>query len=199
MEVGERSNGNGISPQKLAANRRNAQLSTGPRTEEGKRRSRRNALKHGVLASALLITEGEGAEDPAEFNELLDGLRRDLAPVGNLEEMLVEKIAVCWWRQKRVLSCEAGLVRRAFVPNLQYQGMLDRLANQGLLVPTPERDAIKDHLRLPSSDDVGRILRYETANNRQLVYAINQLERLQRARRGEQIPAPVSFHVSAEE
>ena len=199
MEVGERSDGNGISPQKLAANRRNAQLSTGPRSEEGKRQSRRNALKHGIVASALLITAGEGAEDPAEFNELVDGLRRDLAPIATLEEMMVEKIAVCWWRQKRVLSCEAGLVRRAFVPDLHHQRTLARLASQGLLVPTPELEAIKDHLRLPSSDDVDRILRCETANNRQLVYAISQLERLQRARKGEQIPAPVSVHVSTEE
>ena len=99
---------------RTAANRRNAQLSTGPKTEEGNSRSRRNALKHGILASALLITQGEGAEDRAEFDELLGGLHRDLAPVGTLEEMLVEKIAVCWWRQKRALRCEAGLVRREF-------------------------------------------------------------------------------------
>jgi len=78
---------------RAAANRRNAQLSTGPRTEEGKNRSRRNALKHGVLAYALLITEGEGAEDRAEFDELLGGLRRDLAPVGTLE------LKECWSRR----------------------------------------------------------------------------------------------------
>src|SRR5271166_2849305 len=96
---------------KASTNRRNAQLSTGPKTEEGKSRSRRNAVKHGVLVSALLITEGQGAEDPAEFDELLGGLRQDFAPVGALEEMLVEKIAVCWWRQKRALRCEAGLIR----------------------------------------------------------------------------------------
>lgn len=184
---------------RTAANRRNAQLSTGPRTEEGKGRSRQNALKHGILASALLITAGEGAEDPAEFTEFLTGLRRDLVPVGTLEEMMVEKIAVCWWRQKRVLSCEAGLVRRAFVPNPNHEQLLDRLASQWDLVRTPELAEIKDHLRLPSSDDVDRILRYETANNRQLVYAINQLERLQRARKGEQIPAPVTLQVSRDE
>lgn len=73
---------------KAAANRRNAQLSTRPRTEEGKSRSRLNAVKHGILASAVLITAGEGAEDPAEFNELFSALQRDLAPVGRLEEMM---------------------------------------------------------------------------------------------------------------
>jgi hypothetical protein len=198
--VEEKTHDNIVSLSKrTAANRRNAQLSTGPRTEAGKSRSRQNALKHGILASALLITAGEGAEDPAEFNELLTGLRQDLAPVGTLEEMMVEKIAVCWWRQKRVLSCEAGLVRLAFVPDLDHEQLLTSLERQGLLVPTPELAAIKDHLRLPSSDDVDRILRYETANNRQLVYAINQLERLQRARKGEQIPAPVSLQVSRDE
>lgn len=82
---------------KTAANRRNAQLSTGPRTEEGKSRSRFNAVKHGVLASAVLITEGEGREDAARFQELLGELTRDSAPIGKLEEMQVEKIAVCWW------------------------------------------------------------------------------------------------------
>ena len=62
------------SQKKLEANRRNARLSTGPRTDEGKHQSRRNAIKHGILASTLLITGGEGAEDPAEFDNLLSNL-----------------------------------------------------------------------------------------------------------------------------
>ena len=181
---------------RAVANRRNAQRSTGPSTEEGKSRSRRNALKHDVLASALLITEGEGAEDPAEFDELLGGLRRDLAPVGTLEEMLIEKIAVCWWRQKRVLRCEAGLVRRAFLPDPGRQ-VKECLSSAIGLGPHPELAAIKDHLSLPLSADLDRILRYETTIQRQLVYAISQLERLQRARKGEHVPAPVSVRLSS--
>ena len=42
------------SPARLAANRLNAQKSTGPRTEEGKSRSRANALKHGLCASVVV-------------------------------------------------------------------------------------------------------------------------------------------------
>ena len=183
---------------KAAANRRNAQLSTGPRTEEGKRRSRRNALKHGVLASALLIAEGEGAEDPSEFDELLGGLRRDLAPVGTLEEMLIEKIAVCWWRQKRALRCKAGLVRRTFVPDI-FRRQEESKWRGVLPVPSPELTAIKDHLSLPLGVDLDRILRYETTIQRQLVYTINQLERLQRARKGEHVPAPVNVQISTDQ
>src|SRR5215472_11307748 len=103
-----------VSVAKLEANRRNAQKSTGPTTEAGKARSRRNALKHGVLTSALLITERLGVKDRAEFGELLEGLRNDLMPSGALEEMLTEKIAVCWWRQKRALEWELELVPNAF-------------------------------------------------------------------------------------
>jgi hypothetical protein len=103
-----------VSLAKIEANRRNAQRSTGPKTEEGKSRSRRNAFKHGLLASALVLTEGLEAEDAAEFDQLLLGLRGDLMPVGTLEEMLTEKIAVCWWRQKRALECEINVIPDAF-------------------------------------------------------------------------------------
>jgi len=39
-----------VSPAKLAANRANAQHSTGPKTEEGKRKSAYNAWQHGLCA-----------------------------------------------------------------------------------------------------------------------------------------------------
>jgi hypothetical protein len=178
-----------ISDRKLAANRRNAQRSTGPKTERGKRNSRRNSLKHGVLVCKLLIMDGLGTEDAAAFQKLLSALRRDRAPEGKLEEILVEKIAICVWRQRRVLHCEAGIVRRAYVrDSLNF----DRSTNN-------TRDQIKDHLSLPSGSDMDRIIRYEASNQRQLAYAINQLERLQRARRGEHVPPPVTLQVSGNE
>jgi hypothetical protein len=182
-----------ISPKKLEANRRNAQLSTGPTTEEGKSWSRRNALKHGILASALLITEGEGSEDPAEFEELLGSLHHDLAPVGALEEMLLEKVAVCLWRNKRALKCEAGLVRREIAGPARQLDDLVQLSASGA---KPEHAAITDHLSLPLGPKLDRILRYEATIQRQMAYAINQLERLQRTRKGENVPAPVSVQVS---
>ncbi len=194
-----------ISLKKLGANRRNAQLSTGPKTEEGKNRSRHNAVKHGILASAVLITKGSGAEDPAEFEQLWDSLRGDLAPVGVLEEMLVEKIAVCLWRQKRALQCEVGLVRQQFakaafdvwVAEMEepVEGEEEPFNEDG----PKDQEPITDDLRLPQGAELDRILRYEATIQRQLVYAINQLERLQRARKGEHVPAPVSVQVSSDQ
>lgn len=45
---------------------------------------------------------------------------------------------------------------------------------------------------------IDRIVRYQTTINRQLFQAINQLERLQRLRKGENVPAPLTLEVSHE-
>jgi len=66
-------------PAKVAANRRNAQKSTGPRTPEGKARSRWNAVQHGLLAKRLLAPE---ATDGDAWTHLLQSLREDWHPEG---------------------------------------------------------------------------------------------------------------------
>jgi hypothetical protein len=120
---------------------------------------------------------------------LLGDLYEALEPVGKLEKMLVEKIAVHWWKQRRALQCEAGLIRRTFTSKLSE---FDEIMNA-------QREAITDHRCLPLGPDLERILRYETANQRQLAHSMNQLERLQRSRKGEHVPAPVSLQVSRDE
>ena len=89
-----------VSEKQLQANRRNAAKSTGPKTPEGKARSRRNALKHGLLADQVLITDGDGAEDPHDFHALLDQFYADHQPASALEKMLVERIAALQCRAR---------------------------------------------------------------------------------------------------
>lgn len=100
------------SDKQLAANRRNAQLSTGPRTPEGKDRSRWNALKHGVLSQALIPEPLAECESRCEYDRLLDTLREDLGCATALEEILVERIATCYWRLARLVRSEAGAAAR---------------------------------------------------------------------------------------
>ena len=99
-----------MSPLQLDANRRNGRRSRGPTTPQGKARSRMNALKHGLLAHETLVT-GLCLKESADE---LDALRRRFlahcAPVGPIEEMLVDQIVSCHWRKRRVLRAESGEV-----------------------------------------------------------------------------------------
>jgi hypothetical protein len=99
-----------VSQKQLKANRKNARKG-GVKTAKGKAIVKYNALKHGLLAKEAVVTVGEGAEDPEEFNALLEDLKTQLAPAGTLEEMLVEKIAVAYWRLRRAYKYEVGLIR----------------------------------------------------------------------------------------
>jgi len=89
----ERNGAKPISQKKLEANRRNAQQSTGPRTEEGKGTSSMNAVKHGLLAQGV-ITRGDYREDPIEYLELLEFLRKQYKVKGPVEESDVEQMAL---------------------------------------------------------------------------------------------------------
>jgi hypothetical protein len=101
-----------ISEKKIEANRRNARQSTGPKTAAGKEASRLNAVTHGLLAKAVVITAGDYQEDAQEFTRLLDALREQYTPVGMAEDLEVQKIALYYWRNMRAVRYEHGAIRR---------------------------------------------------------------------------------------
>jgi hypothetical protein len=111
MDAKNGHNGGG-SERKREANRRNAKHSKGPTSLAGKERSKMNAMTHGLSAQALLITVGELKEDPEAWTQLLTGLTEHYEPVGTLENMIVEKIAGCLWRERRAQRYEAGAIQR---------------------------------------------------------------------------------------
>jgi hypothetical protein len=89
----------------IAANRRNAQLSTGPKTQDGKSRSRRNATRHGLTAETV-IDALEDADDYAAF-EL--AVTSDYDARTAVERELVLRLASLLWRLRRATTIESGL------------------------------------------------------------------------------------------
>lgn len=286
----------------IEANKKNAKKG-GVKTEIGKSIIKYNALTHGLLAQEVVITVGEGAESHEEFNCLLDDLMGQFQAVGPVEEMLVEKIAVAYWRLRRACRYEVGLVRRKldcatdkFYEEVDTDQQIDeKIAEETdaveawkwekrellkkhkaekplddtfeqtdvwdwyedsisfLLPRTAENDRIpmasedirkhlndnvgwddnylweqliatcdkhiSEHLEqieayskekthnklkldvtkrlgnIPSKEELDRLLRYEGAIERQLYKAMNQLERMQRLRLGDHVPAPVEVDV----
>jgi hypothetical protein len=94
-----------ISPAQLAANRVNAQLSTGPRTEAGKARSARNAVKSALTGQTVLLPN----DDVDEYAALVAAFQHDLAPVGQAECELVQSIVDTHWRLRRIQALEFAL------------------------------------------------------------------------------------------
>ncbi len=80
---------------------------TGPRTQQGKERSKRNAITHGIFSKAVVLK----GESQADFDALLNALYQDRQPEGALEEILVNKLAVLWWRLRRVWTAEGAEIR----------------------------------------------------------------------------------------
>ncbi len=102
-----------MTPKQIAANRRNSRRSTGPKTPQGKARSRLNALQHGILAREAVLQGFWIKESPRELEALHRQFWRQCAPVGALEEMLVEQIVTCYWRKRRVLRAESGEIAQS--------------------------------------------------------------------------------------
>ena len=87
------------------ANRQNAQKSTGPRTENGKRRSRLNAFRHGLAAETVV----EALENPASYKKLQAAIVSHYTPQSPVEHELVLRLASVLWRLRRATSIETGL------------------------------------------------------------------------------------------
>ena len=95
-----------VSTKQLEANRRNAQKSTGPKTPEGKATVRLNALKHGLTAGQVLLSD----ENMDVFATLATALHEQLRPSGLLECMLVDRVVSAIWRLRRLILIEAGML-----------------------------------------------------------------------------------------
>lgn len=97
-----------LTEKRLVANQQNALLSTGPTTANGKLVVSTNAIKHGIFTRDLILSFGIGNESETDYNDLLGNLIDSLAPSNQMESLLVEKIAVDFWRLRRVLRYETG-------------------------------------------------------------------------------------------
>src|SRR4029450_11145663 len=90
----------------ILANQQNAKHSTGPRTEAGKRRSRRNAIRHGLTAETVI----DALEDAAHYKAFERAIKSDYSPQTAIESQLVSRLASLLWRLRRAVMIESGLL-----------------------------------------------------------------------------------------
>jgi len=98
-----------ISPRKLAANRANAQRSTGPQTSEGKENSKFNAVKHGLTARYFPALIQAGTAESEQFEVVRTDLYGFYQPADPLEELMLEKVIIEYLRYRRLVEREQVL------------------------------------------------------------------------------------------
>jgi hypothetical protein len=122
----------------IEANRRNAQLSTGPVTEEGKRRSRQNAIRHGLTAETV-IDALEDAEDYAAFEMAVTA---DHDAQSAVERELVLRLASLLWRLRRATAIESGLFKIQAKHLLQFRRQRQARQEREKIIDAKYRDAM---------------------------------------------------------
>ena len=169
----------------IAANRKNARKG-GPKTGEGKAVSSLNARKHGIFASALTKYDQEALY--ALYEELVEWIK----PVGPVEAMLAEMVALNYLRLQRCVRAEA-----------EYH--IETWERKGASYEIGLRMTLKDRGQHASWFDAGKFKqsvdlfgRYNTTLTNQVVKLLHELERLRRMRQGEGVPPPMVADVSVD-
>src|SRR4029077_1776064 len=124
-------------------------------------------MKHGLLSRESLA-KGESEADLVDFGKRL---RAQLAPVGELELFLVDRIVSNAWRLRRLVSVETRVFNEGETPDKAFSGYHGR-------------------------DNLGSLSRYEAMLERAFFKAIHELQRVQAGRDGQDVPLPVVVDVS---
>jgi hypothetical protein len=186
----------------LEANRRNALNSTGPKTDEGKKQSRRNALRHGFTAETVI----EPLEQIEEYQLFEQAIVSEYLPQTPVERELVHRLASLFWRLRRATSIETGLLRiqseivgsfrssrPMATPNAHSDGvnsLLEPLVDSAACDPAAHdagsravdasRAIAVSYLRLANLDNetIDRLSRYEACLWRQVAQTLFTLQNL---------------------
>ena len=151
----------------LEANRRNAQLSTGPRTQDGKEASKLNAIRHGLRAREGIVLPHEDAE---AYHAKVEAWMTDLAPRNAAEEHLVRHAADISWKIDRADRYEVAQLTR------RMEAAMQECDDQS-------EDARQEAAILASFDpsmEGERLRRYQSSLSRELLRTIEALAKLRR-------------------
>ncbi len=156
----------------IRANRENAARSTGPKTAEGKERSRANALKHGLTGAGVALT----IEDAAEVERVYSAFEADFRPADEMGRILIRRAATCAVRMERsVLQETAALNERVLEAQVEAEKNGDDPVKAG------------HRAMFDPSKDACLARKYEAAAERGFFRAIKEFRQLQRETK---VPTP---------
>ncbi len=153
----------------ILANRENAQHSTGPRTGEGKSRTRLNGIRHGLTGQTILLPE----EDREAYNRHCHNFLEDLNPKGAVETQIAQSMADDYWRLNRIKAIEDNILAlgiEAYAGNFSDDARTDHAFAQA-------------QTYLEEARQINLISLYEGRLNRAIAKKAGELSELQRIRK----------------
>jgi hypothetical protein len=155
----------------IQANRANAQKSTGPTSEIGKKRSALNGTRHGLTGQVVVLPE----EDFAAFNAFMTALVATFDAVGAMEQQLAQSFANYQWRINRAAAIEENM--------FALGNMIDAAGNLQLDEPQVHNAMCNAKMYRSDSAGFGRIAMYSQRLVNQAEKVLKQLKSLQAERR----------------
>jgi hypothetical protein len=170
-----------VSQKQLEANQKNAQKSTGPLTEEGKKISSQNAVTHGLNATRIVLNSPKLKENQSEYDTLVAALIEELQPASPLQTHLVYKIANCHWRYNRLINAESAAINLQTTPDSHLsEPKSSFLKEMQALETAQQNDPNWAHARsIPLDESADILSRYENRLNRELHNSYKLLRQLQ--------------------
>ncbi len=158
---------------RINANRQNATRSTGPKTTEGKERSRQNSLKHGLTGAGVVVPQ----EDAAEIERRFETISNELRPSGEISSLLIRRVATLSVRLERsVLQETAALSERVRQAEAAFEAPEGASPTQ-----TEMLRAEAGHRALfDPSKDAANARKYEAAAERGLFRALKEIRQVEK-------------------
>jgi len=135
--------------------------------------ARQNALKHGLLSKDLILRD----ENTAEFDHFRKAIYQALAPLGCLEEVLVEKIVSSAWRFRRLIKSEKCLFEEKDEWCVLEPKFIDAFSRR-------------------NGSSMQILSRYESTIEKSFYKAIHELQRIQAMRMGLPVMAPIALDIN---
>jgi hypothetical protein len=182
-----------VSEKKLEANRRNAQLSTGPTSPEGRKTVSRNAVTHGLRARHVVTI----AERHPEFEQLCADLEAEWDPQTHAERFLVEQMAVIQWKLGRWEAVESAAMLQSTTVCLAFHDFEEYKTEKGTVCLPDTVDKREERVNRTLDRYSQFICRLERSWYKALETLQSLQDRRQRKTRSQQLPAsaPVPIEI----
>jgi len=154
---------------RVTANRANSQLSTGPKTPEGKAKSSLNAVKSALTGRTVLLS----SDDAALYERHVARFASQFNPVGERETELVQSLADTQWRLNRIPSLEMGIYALA---RLNFKNMFQEEQ------PDVREALIQAHTFITQQKQLNNLSIQESRLRRYYQKDLAELRQLQQAR-----------------